>query len=526
MNELENRIQAFVDGRITRKQFIQYGIGLGLSLSAIGGLLEACGPTSSSSSNNPPSKPTGTIIIGNPEPPTSANWDPHLGYGLADQQTWSLTYDTLVQPDATGKLIGRLATSFTRTSPTTLHVEIHKGVKFPNGDELTATDVKASFDRLGDPKSGLPFSGLNPPSHVKIIDDYTFDIATDQPYGPLETNLTIQPIISAKDAKDPSIFKQRTNGTGPYNFVSYANNKVTLEAKNDYFRGAPRTKTVVLEYIGDPDARRNALLSGEIDIFTRSSSVDLDAIKGNSNFYTNNSSPASYGCYNPEFNTALGDVRVRQALAYAIDRNTIANNIMKIDKPAASSLVRSNTYFQALQPTFEYNATKAKQLLADAGYANGLSFTFASANFLPHQQEIDVAVTDRYLKDVGITAKVDRLETGAFRTNWRNYALSYNTWGGTGSDPDTIFIIFQPLIAKILFNWTDPKLGPLYDAQRFNVGDARQTAVNAMAQYLWEQQAQIYIADDVWYTIISSKVKNYSRAPVVGESLLTQAWKV
>lgn len=526
MSDLERKLEGLMEGRITRKQFIQYGIAAGLSMSAIGGLLAACGPSSSSGSSTPPSKPTGTIIVGNPEPPTSANWDPHLGYGLADQQTWSLTYDTLVQPDATGKLIGRLATKFARTNSTTLHVEIHKGVKFPNGDELTSADVKASFDRLGDPKSGLPFSGLNPPSHVNIIDTYSFDISTDQPYGPLETNLTIQPIISAKDVKDPSIFKQRTNGTGPYDFVSYSQNKVTLEAKPSYFLGAPRSKTIVLQYIGDPDARRNALLSGEIDIFTRSSSVDLDTVKGNSSFYTNNSSPASYGCYNAEFDSALGDVRVRQALAYAIDRATIANNIMKIDKPAASSLVRSNTYFESLQPTFEYNPAKAKQLLADAGFANGLSFSFASANFLPHQQEIDVAVTDKYFKDVGITAKVDRLETGAFRTNWRNYALSYNTWGGTGSDPDTIFIIFQPLIAKILFKWVDPKLGPLYDGQRFVVGDARKAAVNAMAQYLWEQQAQIYIADDVWYTIVSSKVKNYSRAPVVGEALLTQAWKV
>lgn len=526
MSDLESKMQALMQGRITRKQFIQYSLGAGLSLTAIGGLLAACGPSSSSGSSTPPSTPTGTIIIGNPEPPTSATWDPHLGYGLADQQTWSLTYDTLVQPDATGNLIGRLATKFVRTNSTTLHVEIHKGVKFPNGDELTSADVKASFDRLGDPKSGLPFSGLNPPSHVNIIDPYTFDISTDQPYGPLETNLTIQPIISAKDVKDPSIFKIRTNGTGPYDFVSYANNRVTLQAKSSYFLGLPRTKTVILEYIGDPDARRNALLSGEIDIFTRSSSVDLDAVKGNSSFYTNNSSPASYGCYNAEFNTALGDVRVRQALAYAIDRTTIANNIMKIDKPAASSLVRSNTYYQPLQPAFEYNPAKAKQLLADAGFGNGLSFTFASANFLPHQQEIDVAVTDKYLKDVGITAKVDRLETGTFRTNWRNYALSYNTWGGTGADPDTIFLLFQPLIANVLFKWVDPKLGPLYDAQRFNIGDARKAAVNAMAQYIWEQQGQIYIADDVWYTIISSKIKSYSRAPVVGESLLTQAWKV
>lgn len=526
MSEFESDLDAFIRGKLTRKQFIVSAAAAGLSLTAIGGVLAACGQGSQSGqTTHPPSKPTGTITFGNPEPPTSANWDPHLGFGLADQQTWSLVYDTLLQKDATGKIIGRLATSFQRTSATTLRVAIHQGVKFVDGTRLTSDVVQASFNRLSDPKSGLPFAGLNPAFHVQIIDDHTFDVVTDRPYGPLEESLAQSSIVAPNDIKNPDNFKKGANGTGPYRFVSYSNNTVTLEANQDYFGGAPASEKIALQYIGDPDARRNALLTGEIDVFTRSSSIDLDAVKGNSGFYVNNSSPASYSAYLPIFDTILADVRLRQALAYAIDRATIAHNILKIDKPMASSLVRSNLGFKALGPSFEYNPTKAKQLMSEAGYPNGFGLTFASANFLPHQQEIDQVVTDKYLKAVGIQAQVARLETGTFRTNWSKYAMSYNTLGGTSSDPDTIFAPFQPIIAEALLHWKNPQLGPLYDAQRFAVGNDRLPAITTMAQYLWNQQANIYIADDIWYTIASSKVKNYHRAPVVGEPLLTKAWK-
>src|SRR5690606_26959655 len=97
----------------------------------------------------------------------------------------------------------------------------------------------------------------------------TVTIRTDAPFGPLENSLAAVSILSKADIDSPDNFNSGANGSGPYKFVSYSNDDITLEANADYWDGAPANDGVVLRYIADADARHNALLAGQVDITTR-----------------------------------------------------------------------------------------------------------------------------------------------------------------------------------------------------------------------------------------------------------------
>jgi peptide/nickel transport system substrate-binding protein len=464
----------------------------------------------------------GIITIGNAEPPTSAQWDPHAAFGLADYQTWTLVYDTLLAYDSGGRLVGQLAQSWRRLSPTRLRVRIHKDVHFSDGQPLTSRDVKASIERISAPDSELALSSKLPEgATVELRGDHELDIVTREPFGPLEGALVVVSIVSHKDAARPEVFKQRPLGSGPYTFVEYRSNSVKLRANPRYWRGEPGSDGVVLTYIQDPSARLNALLTGQIDVYTRADSLVLDEVRGKDGFYVNDTSPASNFFYIPQFDEALRDVRVRQAIAYAIPREQIAESIMRINPPARSSLPAAAQGFRALEPRFDLDLERARSLLKAAGHDGGLKITLASASAFAHQEQVDQLVKAS-LEQVGITVDIKKLETGTFRSNFSQYDLSMNALDTPG-DPNFMFSFFRPSIAREVLQWDSSEFMPLVEAQRRTIGSARQAKIDAAARYLWENQILIYLTDDVWYTVVNRRVSGYERSTTEGEPLLWKA---
>jgi peptide/nickel transport system substrate-binding protein len=179
-------------------------------------------------------------VIANAEPPASAQWDSYTVFGLVDAQVASLVHDSLLGYDsADGTIVGHLATAWEFTSPTNLKVTLREGVTFHDGSPVTAEDVKATLDRVGNPESGLAWHGLIlPPLTVNIIDPTTVEIVTTQVFGPLEKSLAVAPIFPAGDIANPDLLKERAIGAGPYKWISYAENKVTLEANGPAHRAS------------------------------------------------------------------------------------------------------------------------------------------------------------------------------------------------------------------------------------------------------------------------------------------------
>lgn len=486
-------------------------------------LLNACSSNSSNATSSQPSGPTGQIVVANGEPITAAYYDPDSAIGLVDAQVGSLVFDTLLKMDKSGALSPNLAESYSRVSDTEVDVVVRSGVKFHDGSALTPADVAASLNRLFDPKSALAGALYAAPGKATVAGN-TVKIVTDKPFGPLENSLAVIPIVPEKDVKNPDNWKIKPTGSGPYTFVSNTAGDITFKANPNYWGTKPGIETVILRYIEDADARQAALLSGQVDISTRVGPEQVNGVKGNDQItVVNDQSPPAQILEIWQQNGALKDVRVRQALAYAVDRETIASSIMRgMNKVGFNSMPTNTPGYQAATEKFAYDPAKARELLKAAGYDNNLTLTMATSTLVPKQLEIDQAIAG-YLKDVGVTVKVTKLEVGKFRTSYGDYDLSLNTLPTFNNDASFLLGLSSGGTGKAIFKAVDPKFDALFATQRDMVGAARAAAINDAATYLWDNARALYLSDENWIFLVNKRVHNYERAPLIGEPLLTKA---
>jgi peptide/nickel transport system substrate-binding protein len=465
---------------------------------------------------------SGQLVIANAEPVTAAYWDPAASFGLVDDQVASLVYDTLLSMDSSGKVSGNLASDFTRVSDTELTLTIRDDAKFHDGTAVTADDVVASLSRIMDQERSLAKSALMTPGTV-TADGKVITVVTDEPFGPLENSLANVSILAKADIDSPDNFKETANGSGPYKFVSYKGDDITLEVNEDYWGDVPAIETVILRYIADADARNNALIAGQVDIATRVGPNYVAAVADNSDFSVETVSPPSQLVLLEQHNGPLADVKVRQALAFAVDREAIATNLMQgVNAVGFNAIPTSLESYSGADEKFAYNPDKARSLLAEAGFNDDLVLTLATSTLVPSQLEIDQAIV-QYLEEVGITVEVTQLEVGEFRTTYNTYDLSINTLASFNNDPGFILATFVGPTGEAVFHFADPAAEELIATSNSTVGDARNSAINDAATYLWDMQASLWLSDETWSTIVNKRVLDYERAPLVGEPLLVNA---
>lgn len=465
--------------------------------------------------------PTGTLTFGNAEPPTANYWDPAAGFGLVDEQVASLVHDTLIGWDENGKMVPSVATAWKVVSPTTVALTIRTDIKFHDGSPLTAEDIKASIDRLGMGKLAQSMVAT-PGIAVNIVSPGSIEVVSPTAFGVVLNALAFIKILPKANIDNPDNFKKGAMGSGPYKFVGYADNNVTLEANTDYWGGAPKIKRVVFSYIEDNQARINALLSGQVDILSRCSAEDLSRVEGNNLFTTTKVSPPAQIVAIYQHNGPLKNFKLRQALAYAIDRKGISNSLMRGKNPVGySSLPTDAPFYTPLEPKFEPDLEKAAALVKEA-YPGGVTLRMSTSTLVPNQIEIDQVIAAT-LQQIGITVNVERLEVGAFRTSYNTYDINLNTLASFNNDPDFLLGIYTGGAGQAVFHYKDETYDALYAAQRAATPDKRAEAVIAAAKYLWENQVTLYLSDEVWYFIVNKRVQNYKRAPLVGENLIPQA---
>lgn len=499
----------------TRRSFLTSALAAGLGATAIAGLSSVL-PARVFAQDGAPS---GVLTYGNAEPPTSNYWDPSAGFGLVDEQVASLVHDTLIAFDEAGKMNPSIATAWELRSPTMVALTIRTDAKFHDGAPVTAEDIKASIDRLGDGKLAQSMVAT-PGISVTITSPTTIEVVSPTAFGVVLNALAFVKILPKANIDAPDNFKAGALGSGPYKFVSYSGNDVTLEANPDYWGGAPKIKTVIFRYIEDAQARINALLSGQVDILTRVSSEDLSRVEGNADFYVNNQTPPAQIVAIYQHNGPLGDLKLRQAVAHAIDREGIAKSIMRGVNPVGfSCLPTSSPFYIPLEPKFEYDLEKAKALLAESAYPGGVTLRMSTSTLVPNQIEIDQVIAAS-LQQIGIQVEVERLEVGAFRSSYNTYDINLNTLAVFNNDPDFVLGLYTGGAGEAIWHFKDEKYTALHAAQRAATPDVRAAAVTAAAQYLWENQVTLYLSDEVWYFIVNKRVLDYVRAPLVGENLL------
>ena len=320
--------------------------------------------------------------------------DPQQGNELTSNIMFIHFYDTLVRRTPELEFVPGLAESWELKDDVTWVFHLRKGVKFHNGDELTASDVVFSAERC---KTQLQSNLVRFVAEAKALDDYTVEIKTPQPYAVLHMDLSEFHILSEKYVKEVGDEKLNLEpmGTGPYKLVEWVKeDHLTMEANEDYYLGPPVIKKVTFRPITNPATRTAALLSGEVDIIQDLAVRDVDRVKAEQEFSVitrpsllNVVLALDYRDKSPTIDlpvNPLKDIRVREAIARAIDVDTIIKVIMNgLATPSDQYVPSSHIgYVDGLnfREVYPFDLEKAKQLMKEAGYESGFTMTLDATN--------------------------------------------------------------------------------------------------------------------------------------------------
>jgi peptide/nickel transport system substrate-binding protein len=379
-----------------------------------------------------------TIVFGQGADVTS--FDPHVGKETPAVAVTNHIYDTLVDTDpVTGEVVPQIAERWEQLSPVSYRFFIRKGITFHNGEELKADDVKFSLDRAIASASVSYIVDFI--KEVLVEDDYTVVVTTKAPYGPTLRNLAVPfAAIVPKDyvSANPDALKTKPVGSGPYKFVSWAqSDNVKLEAFDNYYMGAPKTKYLVMKVIPEAAQRTIALETGEIDLSYDILVSDMKRVEANKNL-TLFEAP-SLTCFYISFNmkkAPFDNQLVRQAINMAIDRQLLVDTVNNGTGAAADEIIAPAVYGYYSTGVWEYNPTKAKALLAQAGYPNGFSCTLWVNN---NQGRVEMCqAIQEMLREIGITCKVEVMEFGTFisRSTAGEHDMGYFGWVTSTKDAD------------------------------------------------------------------------------------------
>lgn len=371
----------------------------------------------------------------------SKSLDIHQGNDGFSLRANRLIYSRLVEVDENMQIHPGLAESWQQLDDKTMQFKLRKGIKFHNGDDFTAEDVKFSFERMmNSPRIAFV---LPPIERIDIVDDYTVNIVTKTPFGPLLAHLS-HPALGMVSKKllteNPEALKEKPIGTGSYKFKEWIyGDKLVLEKNEDFYDKNERgLKYIIFKNVVEASNRAIGLETGEIDIATPISSVDEENIKNNPKLQLLTKPSISYSYIGMNMTKApLNDIRVRKAINYAIDKQAIIDVILNGNGKIATSPIAPGVFgFTDKTKNYEYNVEKAKELMKEAGYENG--FTTSILVFSGEANTQTAEIVQAYLKEIGIDLKIEIVEVSAYwdMTERGVHNLFLGSWGVVTGDAD------------------------------------------------------------------------------------------
>ena len=424
--------------------------------------------------------------------------DPHLAVAAGTKEVMFNVFEGLMKPTSTGDLTPAVAESYTVSEDRlTYTFTLREGVKFHNGDEVTAEDVVYSISRCADTTDGTPLvEAFSVIQSVEAMDARTVAITIAEPSNEFISYMTTAILPADYDQQDTAPV-----GTGPFKFVSRAaQDNIVLEKFDEYWGTPAYLDKVTFKIMENADSLVMSLQSGAIDLCSHLTSTQVAQLGGD--FYvaegTMNLVQALY-LNNAE--KPFDDVRVRQALCYAVDKQGIIDLAFDgYGSPIGSSMYPAfGKYFdESLTNYYTKDVEKAKSLLTDAGYPNGFEMTITvPSNYQPHIDTAQVLVEQ--LKEIGVTAKIELVEWGTWVSDvYAGHQFQSTVVGVDASNMTARALLerFTSDYAKNFINYNNADYDALFQQALTTYDDAEQTAIyKAMEKNLTENAANVYIQD-------------------------------
>ncbi len=391
---------------------------------------------------------------------------------VAAERVKNLMFNSLVKKDANFDYVGELAREInTSEDGKTITFILHDNVKFHNGKAFTSADVKYTFDELFNSsgfKAGAFFdtvpvavSGTTPapkagatPTEPKtervahIVSIQTpdpgtviFTVMRPALRNQLLSNLVAIPIIPVG-----SVGQQREQpvGSGPFKFVAFnaSQNIVELDANTEYWDGAPKISKLRVKTVTDAGSLQAELQTGGVDIAPLPSNLPPDTLKAmgsNANLKVEqfDGSNIQYLVFNTQ-SPPLNNIKIRQAIGYAIDRQKIVTELFFDQAKLASSILPPQSWAYSPGTQYNYDPARSRQLLQEAGYKNEpIIFKYGSGNAATNQY---AQVIQSALNDVGLNVQIETLEVNTIRQQLAQGQFQIYTGQWVGGNQDPIFL--------------------------------------------------------------------------------------
>ena len=412
------------------RKFRQLGIALILALLLA---LLSC--------SQPPNPNTLVMIIES----SPTNLDPRIGVDAQSERIDELIFDALFTRDEHFNVRPGLAESWDTPDPLTYVLHLRHGVNFHNGQPLTSRDVKWSLESLLDKKiRSTKTTAYRFIDRIEAPDEFTVVLHLKEPYDSLLWNLSEGAIgIVPYGALDE--LASKPIGSGPFKFVSAEQDKeVILEHNDNYWGGKPKLAQVRFAVVPDATTRALELRKGSADIAINAFSSDtVLALEANPNLQVERAPGTilSYMSFNMR-DPILRDVRVRQAIACAIDRRPLIQYIWRgFAQPATSVLPIQSWAYNAAATGFAYDPAQARAILDAAGYPahDGVRFHLTMKTSTEESTRLLAAVFQQQFREIGIVLDIRTFEFSTFLADVTSGSFQVYSLRWIGNEDPAIF---------------------------------------------------------------------------------------
>lgn len=454
-------------------------------------------------------------LSGNPD-----SLDPHKTAGTLTFQTLKSIYDTLVEPDQDGKLVPALAESWT-VSEDNLKWTFHMrpNVSFHNGDPLTAADVKATLARVMDAAIASPkakeFQAI---AAVDTPDEATVILTLGEPSAPLLASLASGwgAILPKKLIDAGHDFASSPVGTGPFVFKEWVRDSQIVLAKNPnyWMQGLPKLDGIVMHIIPERAVQVQGLISGQLDVSYIIDQDDIPLLEASNQVTVEKSLSALILVMSINCSKApLDDLRVRQAINHAIDKQKVLDVAYGGGKPIGTFMDFGNAYYKDFTELYPYDPEKAKALLAEAGVGKDVSLELV----LPQNYELHVKAGEMYqdmLAKVGLAAKIKLVDWSTWISDvYRGGKFDLTVIGHTGKlDPDGTLGSYGT--EKSYVKWINPRAAELIaQAQKISGFENRKKLYDDALALMAEEVPFMYLGTSYRNVAFRKSVSEFRMTP-------------
>lgn len=464
-----------------------------------------------------------------------AGFDPHTISAIAATRVFNQVYETLIDfnPDMTFK--GVLAESWENPDDVTYVFHLRQGVKFHNGREMTADDVVYSFQRVlgqtdyGDigalGSSASYYGGI---ASIEATDDYTVTMTLSEPNAAFMANLTssygaivCKEVVEANDGSLSAI--DTMCGTGPFMYQdSVVDNYITLVKNPDYWEeGAPKLDGITYYLLADESARLAALRTGDINLCSLSA-LNLSEVEGDESIkvLSYQSNNYTYLGFNLS-SEALQDVRVRQAMSMAVDRDAIIDYVYNGEATVSTFVAPAMGHWvwdaPAESPLYTQDIDAAKALMEEAGYSDSNRLTIKMAAGLLDSIRDTAVILQQQLKEIYIDVEITNLESGEYVDIWGKMntpEAGYDAMcgqNGSGTDPNrAVSFFFSTTGGANVWGYSNAQVDELCAQGVATTDEAEREAAYIEAQKIViDESPNLFFASPMEYFFVGAGVEGF-----------------